>query len=81
MALVTQFICKQCERPRTEVVYYHDGLCIDCRTSLAEIKRDATMKGLELMPLDSRIRRLEGFFYDLEIDKRLKALEAMNARY
>lgn len=80
MALVTQFICQKCEQPRTEVVY-HDRLCTDCRTALAQIKRDATMKGLELMPIEARIRRLEGIFYDLDADRRLKALEALNARY
>jgi len=80
MALVTQFICEKCEQPRTEVVH-RDRLCSDCRVALYEIKRDATMKGLELMPLDARVRRLEGIFYDLDADSRLKALEAMNARY
>ena len=80
MALVAQFICQQCEQPRTQVVY-HDGLCSDCRIALAKIKRDAFAQGLELMPLESRVRRLEGIFYDLDAESRLKALEAINARY
>ncbi len=80
MALVAQFVCKHCETPKFELVL-HDGLCSDCRQSIESNRRRLHLENRQKYSVEQRLRMLEEAFYDLNAEQRLKALEAMNARY
>ena len=80
MALVTEFVCKVCETPRYEVVV-QSRVCVKCRTRIEGEKRLAFQKECDDLTTEQRIRRLELWFYDLNAESRLKALEARTATY
>lgn len=80
MALVTTFVCKHCETPKFELVL-HDGLCSDCRSSIESNRRRMFLENRQRYSDSQRLDMLEEMFYDLNAEQRLKALEAINARY
>lgn len=80
MALVTEVTCKECGDTKREVTN-HDGLCQDCRQSLAVLARAAHLLRLQRLPLGVRLARIEEQLYDLDAERRLRAVESQNQRY
>ena len=82
MAYVTQFTCRECRRPREEVVdAERSHVCSKCRAAKAEAEETAHMMRLVALPIEERVRRIELALYRLDADARLKAIEAQHVRY
>jgi len=80
MALVAEFTCAHCRRPRHELVT-SSRICSACRTAIDKADTEAHMAKLAARPIDERIRLVELALYRLNADNRLKALESLNTRY
>jgi hypothetical protein len=80
MAFVTDFTCRHCHQTKTEVVV-PSRICTSCRQGIEKAEEEAHLAKLALKPLDQRIAEIERQLWRLDADARLKALEAMNARY
>ncbi len=80
MAFVTEFVCSKCEQPRHEVVT-HDRICGSCRASEGSRKRRTHLASLKGLTLKERIERIEEQLYDLDLRRRIEALESHHIRY
>jgi len=80
MALVTEFICSSCQRSVWGLVYA-DKMCAECRVKNADLARRLHFGALNGLTVQERLSRIEIQLYDLDAEKRLKALEAKNATY
>jgi hypothetical protein len=80
MAFVTQFVCKECGNTKTEVVT-SSRICATCRGNIAQIEEAAYLARMDKLPLATRIRKLELELYRMDVDSRLKSLEAYHVRY
>ena len=80
MALVTDVNCKECSTTKHEVTD-HSGVCQDCRAEIAGKKRRVHLAGLRGMTPEERLERIEAQLYDLDAERRLRAIEAANTRY
>jgi hypothetical protein len=79
MARVANFLCWDCDREVLEV--YIDGTCASCRVKKADLARRMHFGALDGLTVQERLSRIEIQLYDLDVEKRLKALEAKNATY
>lgn len=79
MARVANFLCGDCEREVLEV--YINGTCASCRLKNADLARRMHFGALNGLAFQDRLSRIEIQLYDLDAEKRLKALEAKNATY
>lgn len=80
MALVAEFICRTCEKPRHEVVH-QSRICIECRTIESSRARRVHFAGLKGLTIEERLQRLEEQAYNLDTERRLRLLEVNNVRY
>lgn len=80
MALITEFQCRHCGQPRTEVVT-SSRICAHCRGVIDKANEEAHMAKLAAKPLEERVRCIELALYRLDADARLKAMEAHHVRY
>lgn len=78
MAYVTNVKCKECGQTRREVTD-HSGVCQECRRKITSKARRVHLAGLRGMTIEERLERIEAQLYDLDVERRLKALEAANA--
>lgn len=80
MALISQFTCKHCQTEKYELIR-NDCLCSDCRTSIDSNRRRMFLENRQKYAIEQRLRMLEEMCFDIDAEKRLKALEARTATY
>lgn len=56
-------------------------VCGECRAIIEKANEDAHMAKLAAAPVEERVRRIELALYRLDLEQRLKVLEAGEARY
>lgn len=80
MALVAEFICAHCRKPKHELVV-RSHICAACRVAIDKADTEAHMAKRAVLPIEERVRQIELALYKLDADGRFKALEAENTRY
>jgi len=80
MALVIDVICEVCGRTKREVTD-HSGVCQSCRAEIAQKKRNVHLAGLRGLTTQQRLEVIEAQLYDLDADRRLRAIEMTNVQY
>jgi len=81
MAFVANFRCSSCGQEKEEVVHDQGRVCRSCRRDKEIADRAAHLKKLKEMPIEERVSRIEEMLYDLDLERRLKALDALTTRY
>jgi len=80
MAFVGEFRCLSCGKEKHEVTD-HTRICADCKHEKKIRERTEHLAKLKLLPLEDRITRIEEMLHDLDLERRMKALDSLTTRY
>jgi hypothetical protein len=82
MAYIGQFTCTKCEKPKHEVVSRSQpNVCAECRGKEASRAKRVHLAGLTGLTPEERLAKIEEQLYDLDLKRRLEALESHHIRY
>jgi len=70
-----------CGQEKEEVIHDQGRICRTCRRDKEISDRAAHLTKLKAMPLEDRISRIEEMLYDLDLERRLKSLDALTTRF
>lgn len=83
MAIVRQFICENCNEPKSEAQSnrHLTNVCAECYSKFNAKTRRQYLAGLKGLTIEERLEKIEAQLYDTNAKSRLDALEHMHATY